>query len=244
MRPGAQVAALCTRGAGPIEAAGASERSACSSHSQKRALLFPAPDALVWRGAALCLPDDPAHSNSPAASLESLPHLRCRFGRTAKHATAADFSPPLQGCDLGKEERRSCTQGQLGKKLVTGIRIRPPDGVYESEGHRPSSTSPSLIGEAWSMTWSYWVGAGGSLPVMFLLYYAMRRTRGVVEMFLKAHLEARAEREQRATMVAMAQSLPDGGAAARFEQGRPAWLFRKDAAAPPDHPAITTREAA
>ncbi|MCP9994443.1 hypothetical protein LUX09_34570 [Streptomyces albogriseolus] len=62
---------------------------------------------------------------------------------------------------------------------------------------------------------------------------------------LKAHIATRAEREQRATMVAMAQSLPDGGAAARFEQGQSAWLFRKNAADPADrHRAITTREAA
>ncbi|MDH3039279.1 hypothetical protein [Streptomyces sp. TRM75561] len=96
------------------------------------------------------------------------------------------------------------------------------------------------------MTWSYWEGAGGvSLPVLILLFYALRRTRGVMEMLLKAHIATRAEREQRATMVAMAQSLPDGGAAARFEQGQPAWLFRKDAADPADrHRAITTREAA
>ncbi|MFB6680187.1 hypothetical protein ACFCWG_48965 [Streptomyces sp. NPDC056390] len=95
------------------------------------------------------------------------------------------------------------------------------------------------------MTWSYWVGAGGaSLPVLFLLFYAMRRARGLAEMFLRAHLVTRMEREQRATMVAMAQSLPDGGAAARFEQGQPAWLFRKDTADPAGHRAIATREAA
>ncbi|MFD4051738.1 hypothetical protein ACFWSF_40925 [Streptomyces sp. NPDC058611] len=95
------------------------------------------------------------------------------------------------------------------------------------------------------MTWSYWVGAGGlSLPVLFLLFYAMRRARSIVEMLLQAHLATRVEREQRATMVAMAQSLPDGGAAARFEQGQPAWLFRKDTADPAGHRAITTREAA
>ncbi|GHB92450.1 hypothetical protein AB0H69_47350 [Streptomyces phaeochromogenes] len=93
------------------------------------------------------------------------------------------------------------------------------------------------------MTWSYWAGAGG-IPLLVLLYYAMRRARGIVEMWLEAHLATRAEREQRATMVAMAQSLPDGGAAARFEQGRPAWLFRKDAAGPPGQRAIASREAA
>ncbi|MFE1029984.1 hypothetical protein ACFW5I_36560 [Streptomyces sp. NPDC058818] len=94
------------------------------------------------------------------------------------------------------------------------------------------------------MTWSYWVGAGGvSLPVLILLFYALRRARGVMEMLLKAHIATRAEREQRATMVAMAQSLPDGGAA--VGQGQPAWLFRKDAADPADrHRAITMREAA
>ncbi len=71
------------------------------------------------------------------------------------------------------------------------------------------------------MTWSYWVGAGGlSLPVLVLLVFAMRRAKGVVEMLVKAYIETRTEREQRATMVAMAQSLPNGGAAARFEEGR------------------------
>ncbi|MGW5063010.1 hypothetical protein ACWEQ2_37900 [Streptomyces sp. NPDC004096] len=94
------------------------------------------------------------------------------------------------------------------------------------------------------MTWSYWVGAGGaSLRALILLYYAMRRTRGIVEILVKAHTVTRVEREQRATMVAIAQSLPDGGAAARFEQGQPAWLFRKDTA-PANHQAIATREAA
>lgn len=95
------------------------------------------------------------------------------------------------------------------------------------------------------MTWSYWAGAGGvSLPLLVLLFCAMRRARSIVEMLLKAHLVTRVEREQRATMIAMAQSLPDGGAAARFEQGQPAWLFRKDVADPAGHRAITTREAA
>ncbi|MFF3359239.1 hypothetical protein ACFYWN_43195 [Streptomyces sp. NPDC002917] len=94
------------------------------------------------------------------------------------------------------------------------------------------------------MTWSHWVGAGGALPVMLLLYYAMRRVRGVVEMLVKAYIETRMEREHRATMVAMAHSLPDGGAMARFEQGQPAWLFRKDTADRAGHRAIATREAA
>ncbi|PSK68029.1 hypothetical protein C6W96_34675 [Streptomyces sp. CS149] len=93
------------------------------------------------------------------------------------------------------------------------------------------------------MTWSYWVGAGG-IPLLFLLVSVMRRTRGITEMLVKAHVETRVEREQRATMVAMAQALPDGGAAACFEEGRPAWLFRKEAADPAGHRAITTREAA
>ncbi|WP_326589275.1 hypothetical protein [Streptomyces brevispora] len=93
------------------------------------------------------------------------------------------------------------------------------------------------------MTWSYWAGAGG-VPLLLLLIFAMRRAKGVVEMLVKAYIETRTEREQRATMVAMAQSLPDGGAAARFEEGRPAWLFRKDAADPAGHRAIATREAA
>ncbi|MBH5338810.1 hypothetical protein IHE55_30175 [Streptomyces pactum] len=93
------------------------------------------------------------------------------------------------------------------------------------------------------MTWSYWVGAGG-VPLLFLLVFVMRRTRGITELLVKAHIETRVEREQRATMVAMAQALPDGGSAVRFEEGRPAWLFRKDTADPAGHRAITSREAA
>lgn len=75
------------------------------------------------------------------------------------------------------------------------------------------------------MTWLEWAGAGGiSIPLLLLAYYALRRTKNAVEMCLEAFLQARTEREQRATMVAMASALPEGGAAARFEEGRPAWL--------------------
>ncbi|MFF5638123.1 hypothetical protein [Streptomyces sp. NPDC012825] len=87
------------------------------------------------------------------------------------------------------------------------------------------------------------MGAGGiSLPLMFLAYYALRRSKSVVEMCLKEYLQARTEREQRATMIAMAAALPEGGAAARFEEGQPAWLFYKHSQQ--DHLAIVTREAA
>ncbi|MFC8918307.1 hypothetical protein ACFT5C_21295 [Streptomyces sp. NPDC057116] len=68
-----------------------------------------------------------------------------------------------------------------------------------------------------------------SVPVLLLLLYVARRSKGIIEMYLKAHVQARTEREQRATMVAMAAALPDGGAAARFEEGQPAWLFYKHA---------------
>lgn len=69
------------------------------------------------------------------------------------------------------------------------------------------------------MTWSYWAGAGG-VPLLLLLFFAMRRAKGVVEMLVKAYIGTRTEREQRATMVAMAQSLPDGGAGASDQQMR------------------------
>ncbi|GGQ49644.1 hypothetical protein ACFVOO_32545 [Streptomyces rochei] len=93
------------------------------------------------------------------------------------------------------------------------------------------------------MTWLEWMGAGGiSLPLMFLAYYALRRTKSAVEMCLKTYLRARAEREQRATMIAMAAALPEGGAAARFEEGQPAWLFYKHSEQ--GQAAIVTREAA
>ncbi|MFF7656687.1 hypothetical protein ACFZCY_43950 [Streptomyces sp. NPDC007983] len=93
------------------------------------------------------------------------------------------------------------------------------------------------------MTWLDWVGAGGaSVPVLFLLLYALRRAKSIAEMYLKAHLEARAEREQRATMVAMAASLPEGGAAACFEEGQPSWLFYKHAEM--GQRAVASREAA
>lgn len=94
------------------------------------------------------------------------------------------------------------------------------------------------------MTWTHWLEVSGvSLPVLLLLFYAMRHARSIVEMCLRAHHETRAEREQRATMVAMAQSLPEGGAVARFEQGRPAWIFRKEAGGS-EQSAIASREAA
>ncbi|MEU1577422.1 hypothetical protein ABZ519_41025 [Streptomyces collinus] len=93
------------------------------------------------------------------------------------------------------------------------------------------------------MTWLEWMGAGGiSVPLMFLAYYALRRTKSAVEMCLKAYLQARTEREQRAMMIAMAAALPEGGAAARFEEGQPAWLFYKHSEQ--GRPAIVTREAA
>ncbi|MEU5137916.1 hypothetical protein [Streptomyces californicus] len=93
------------------------------------------------------------------------------------------------------------------------------------------------------MTWLEWMGAGGiSVPLMFLAYYALRRTKSAVEMCLRAFLQTRTEREQRATMIAVATALPEGGAAARFEEGQPAWLFYKHAEQGP--PAIITREAA
>ncbi|AKH80831.1 hypothetical protein AA958_34205 [Streptomyces sp. CNQ-509] len=93
------------------------------------------------------------------------------------------------------------------------------------------------------MNWLEWMGAGGiSVPLMFLVYYALRRTKSAVEMLVTAHLRARAEREQRATMIAVAAALPEGGAAARFEEGQPAWLFYKHSEQ--GRPAIVTREAA
>ncbi|MGW5346050.1 hypothetical protein [Streptomyces sp. NPDC004050] len=69
----------------------------------------------------------------------------------------------------------------------------------------------------------------------------MRRTKSAVEVYLKAFLQARTEREQRATMVAMAQALPEGGSVARFEEGQPAWLFHKHAE--PGSRVLASREA-
>ncbi|KOV50848.1 hypothetical protein ADL00_42590 [Streptomyces sp. AS58] len=94
-----------------------------------------------------------------------------------------------------------------------------------------------------SVTWLEWTGAGGiSIPLLFLAYYALRRTKSAMEMCLTVYLHARTEREQRATMIAMAAALPEGGAAARFEEGQPAWLFYKHSE--PDQRAITSQEAA
>lgn len=93
------------------------------------------------------------------------------------------------------------------------------------------------------MTWLDWTGVGGvSIPVLLLAYYALRRTKSALEMCLKVFLQTRTEREQRATMIAMAAAMPQGGAAARFEEGRPAWLFYK--ASEPDYRVIASREAA
>ncbi|MEV0957926.1 hypothetical protein AB0I97_18965 [Streptomyces sp. NPDC049951] len=78
------------------------------------------------------------------------------------------------------------------------------------------------------MTWLEWMGAGGiSIPVLLLAYFALRRTKSALEMCLQVFLQARTEREHRATMIAMAAALPQGGAAARFEEGQPTWLFYK-----------------
>ncbi|WP_259454421.1 hypothetical protein [Streptomyces ginkgonis] len=93
------------------------------------------------------------------------------------------------------------------------------------------------------MTWLGWAGAGGiTIPVLFLAFYAVRRTKSVIELYLNARLRASVEREQRATMVAMAAALPEGGVAARFEEGQSAWLFYKC----PDsgQRVLTSREAA
>nr|WSW64609.1 hypothetical protein OG513_39430 [Streptomyces sp. NBC_00998] len=77
---------------------------------------------------------------------------------------------------------------------------------------------------------------------MLLLLYAARRTKGMLEVYLKAFLEVRSEREQRTTMVAMAQALPEGGSVARFEEGQPAWLFHTRAE--PGKRALAARETA
>ncbi|OKH92342.1 hypothetical protein AB852_25890 [Streptomyces uncialis] len=51
--------------------------------------------------------------------------------------------------------------------------------------------------------------AGGmSVPVLLLVYYVLCCTRSAAGMCLKAFLVARAEREQRATVIAMAAALP------------------------------------
>lgn len=78
------------------------------------------------------------------------------------------------------------------------------------------------------MVWAEVLGVGGvSVPVLLLLWYVAQRVDGVVQMCLRAHLETHAEREERATMVAVAAALPEGGAAARFEAGQPTWVFYK-----------------
>ncbi|WP_097984169.1 hypothetical protein [Streptomyces sp. f150] len=93
------------------------------------------------------------------------------------------------------------------------------------------------------MTWLEWMGAGGiSIPVLLLAYFALRRTKSALEMCLQVFLHTRTEREHRATMIAMAAALPQGGAAARFEEGQPTWLFYKYSE--PGPRAIASREAA
>lgn len=78
------------------------------------------------------------------------------------------------------------------------------------------------------MGWPEVLGAGeGAAPLLLMSWYVVYRVNRVVEMCLRAHLDVRAEHEERATMVAVADSLPVGGIAVRFEAGRPAWTLHK-----------------
>ncbi|MFI0862233.1 hypothetical protein ACH4RA_18565 [Streptomyces smyrnaeus] len=95
------------------------------------------------------------------------------------------------------------------------------------------------------MAWVDWWGAGG-VPVSLMLglvaWMPARWALGMVEMWLRARLDARAEREERATMLAVAGALQEGGAAARFAEGQPSWIFYKNTVS--SRPALDPGEAA
>jgi len=97
------------------------------------------------------------------------------------------------------------------------------------------------------MAWvGYWgvggVSASASLLVGLVVWLSARWLCGVLEMWVRAHLDTQAEREERATILAVADALTDGGAAARFADGQPTWIFYKNPVLP--HRALDTREAA
>ncbi|MEU9039370.1 hypothetical protein AB0D45_31300 [Streptomyces sp. NPDC048352] len=66
---------------------------------------------------------------------------------------------------------------------------------------------------------------GSSL--LFLLLYAVRKLLGAVDLCVAAHQERLAEREQRASLIAVAEALPHGGLAVQYEQGQLDWLLLK-----------------
>ncbi|MFE2246660.1 hypothetical protein [Streptomyces lavendulae] len=77
------------------------------------------------------------------------------------------------------------------------------------------------------MNWPDIAGFGLGSSLLFLLLYAVRKLLGAVDLCVAAHQERLAEREQRASLIAVAQALPDGGLAVQYEQGQLDWLLLK-----------------
>lgn len=93
---------------------------------------------------------------------------------------------------------------------------------------------------AWVGLWG--VGGMASLLLGAVAWLSVRRLPGLLEMWVRARLDARAEREERATVLAVADALDHGGGAARFADGQPAWVFYKSSSV--DRSALDTREVA
>ncbi|MBT1187825.1 hypothetical protein HET69_28525 [Streptomyces sp. CJ_13] len=75
------------------------------------------------------------------------------------------------------------------------------------------------------MVWPEIAGAG--VPLLLLLLYAGRRLMASVELVVAAHQERLGEREQRKSLVEVAEALPDGGLVVQYEGGRPDWVLLK-----------------
>ncbi|MGW5022797.1 hypothetical protein [Streptomyces cacaoi] len=58
-----------------------------------------------------------------------------------------------------------------------------------------------------------------SLLLGAAVWLSVCRLRGLLEMWVRARLDARAEQEERATMLAVTDALDRGGGAARFADG-------------------------
>ncbi|KOU65104.1 hypothetical protein ADK90_28020 [Streptomyces sp. XY413] len=78
------------------------------------------------------------------------------------------------------------------------------------------------------MNWPDIAGLGvvGS-SLLLLLLYATRKLLGAVDVCVSAHQERLAEREQRASLIAVAEALPDGGLAVQYDQGQLDWVLLK-----------------
>ncbi|MDJ0386180.1 hypothetical protein [Streptomyces sp. G-G2] len=78
------------------------------------------------------------------------------------------------------------------------------------------------------MNWPDIAGLGvvGS-SLFLLLLYATRKLLNAVDVCVSAHQDRLAEREQRASLIAVAEALPDGGLAIQYDKGQLDWVLLK-----------------